>query len=181
MIAIDESGRSLVQNDDGRERALDRQFVAASRHMNMHRSRVKLTLVASLTIAFLLSCGIAGAQDIELPSIPDDPIRESDTAFPYRMFGTKNMWTFVLLDTTNGRAWQVQYSVDESPTTKWVINELSLLPDGATPTNGRFTLYSTDNIYNLLLLDRLDGRIWQLQWSTDAESRGIMRYIPGPD
>jgi len=149
--------------------------------MNMHRSRVKQALVAILTILFLLSYSIAGAQGPEVPSVPEGPIRESDIAFPYRLFGTKNMWTFVLLDTTNGRAWQVQYSVDESPTTKWEINELPLLPDGANPTNGRFTVYSTDNIYNFLLLDRVDGRIWQLQWSADARSRGIMRYIPGPE
>jgi hypothetical protein len=29
----------------------------------------------------------------------------------YKLFPTKNMWTFIKLDTRNGRMWQVQFSV----------------------------------------------------------------------
>ncbi len=83
----------------------------------------------------------------------------------------------LFLDTATGRAWQVQYSVDDTPAARLLINEHSLLPDSVIEKNGRFTLYPTHNMYNFLLLDREDSRIWQLQWSTEPEFRGLMRSI----
>jgi len=68
--------------------------------------------------------------------------------------------------------------LDNTPAGRSVINGSSLLPEGATPKNGRFTLYSTQNMYTFLLLDREDSRIWQLQWSVKPENRGIVRSIP---
>ena len=40
--------------------------------------------------------------------------------------------------------------------------------------NDRFTLYPTQNMYTFILLDQLDGKTWQVQWSTEASNRGIM-------
>lgn len=31
----------------------------------------------------------------------------------FQMFATQNMWTFILLDSYNGRLWQVQYSTQD--------------------------------------------------------------------
>ena len=105
-------------------------------------------------------------------------ISECDVAYRYRLFATENIWTLILLDTTTGRSWQVQYSLDDTPTAKLVINESSLLPSGVTPKNGRFTLQPTRNMYTFLLLDREDSRIWQLQWSLDPSKRGLVDTIP---
>jgi hypothetical protein len=33
-------------------------------------------------------------------------------------------------------------------------------------------------MYDFLLLDRQDSRIWQLQWSPEPKNRGIIRSIP---
>ena len=49
------------------------------------------------------------------------------------------------------------------------------LATGSDAKNGRFYLYPTDNFYTFLLLDQIDGRVWQVQWSIDPENRGIMR------
>ena len=38
--------------------------------------------------------------------------------------------------------------------------------------NGRFFLYPTQNMYNFILLDQVDGRTWQVQWSIDKDKRG---------
>ena len=35
-------------------------------------------------------------------------------------------------------------------------------------------LYPTQNMWTFILLDQTDGRTWQVQWSTDYESRGIL-------
>ena len=40
--------------------------------------------------------------------------------------------------------------------------------------NGRFTLHSTQNIYTFILLDQIEGKMWQVQWSTKLEDRGII-------
>ncbi len=138
----------------------------------------RVRLVAALAlVAFSLSSA-AMAQSAQLDSRPVDPISESEIAYPYRLFATTNIWTFVLLDTATGRAWQVNYSLDKAPASRLIINESSLLPKGTTPKNGRFTLNPTENMYTFLLLDREDSRIWQLQWSLKPETRGIIRRIP---
>lgn len=95
----------------------------------------------------------------------------------YQLFKTQNMWTFLKLDTMTGQIWQVQYSVegdryrfetalDTSPRISEYFDD---------PICGRFTLYPTDNMYNFILLDQIDGRCWQVQWSTESSNRGVMR------
>jgi hypothetical protein len=90
---------------------------------------------------------------------------------------TQNIWTFLLLDSTNGRVWQVQFAISEDASTgRLAINEDALTP--ATSAHvGRFTLQETQNIFNFLLLDQDDGRVWQLQWSNETGSRGIVREL----
>jgi hypothetical protein len=41
--------------------------------------------------------------------------------------------------------------------------------------NGRFFLYPTDNIYNFILLDQIDGRAWQVQWNIEKSDRMVIR------
>lgn len=100
------------------------------------------------------------------------------TAPCYKLYPTENMWTFLELETFSGRIWQVQYSVKGADYRfKTVLNDMSLLPfidpDGGFA--GRFELYKTQNMYNFILLDTETGSTWQVQWSTEAENRGIMR------
>ena len=40
--------------------------------------------------------------------------------------------------------------------------------------NGRFELYPTKNMYNFVLIDTQRGFTYQVQWSTDPNSRFIM-------
>ena len=99
----------------------------------------------------------------------------------FKLFSTQNMWTFIKLDTQTGQMWQVQYSVkgDEERF------EYDLSPNPLVTTdrkvNGRFELYPTQNIYNFILLDRIDGKTWQVQWSFDEENRAVIpinRAVP---
>ncbi len=136
----------------------------------------KIGIVFALALSALLASNASYAQ--KSPATPMvEPLQEVDIAYPYRLFGTANVWTFILLNTSNGKAWQVNFSLGDSPALRLSLNEDSLLPKGESPENGRFMLQSTNNMYNFLLLERLDGRIWQLQWSHDAEKRGIVRSI----
>jgi hypothetical protein len=98
---------------------------------------------------------------------------QNNQAAIYRLFPTQNMWTFIKLNTRNGQMWQVQYDVNGN---NRLESNLSLLPlvTKEEETNGRFTLYPTQNIYTFILLDQLNGRVWQVQWSTEADKRLII-------
>ena len=84
------------------------------------------------------------------------------------------MWTFIKLDTQTGQIWQLQYSInDDNRRFECELNTNSLIIDDKK-INGRFELYSTQNIYNFILVDQIDGRTWQVQWSFEENNRGII-------
>ncbi len=92
----------------------------------------------------------------------------------YRLFPTTNLWTFIKLNTSTGQMWQVQFSMDEDTRFVTALNSDSL----ATANNAfneRFTLYSTQNMYTFILLDRVDGRTWQVQWSIEPSKRLLIQ------
>ena len=97
-----------------------------------------------------------------------------DTNVTYRLFKTQNMHIFIKLNTSNGTMKLVQCST--SSTRDIMQADLSdiELATGTEAKNGRFYLYPTDNFYTFLLLDQIDGRVWQVQWSTEAENRMIL-------
>lgn len=101
-----------------------------------------------------------------------NPLVSTDSAVVYRLFSTRNTWTFIKLNTRNGQMWQVQWDTGkkrfETPIS--VMSRIS--PEGER--NGRFFLYPTQNIYNFILLDQVDGRVWQVQWSTEVKERMVV-------
>jgi hypothetical protein len=70
--------------------------------------------------------------------------------------------------------WQVQWGTESK---YQYVTTLSDIPrvNIEEEKNGRFFLYPTTNIYNFILLDQIDGRVWQVQWSTEAKERMVMR------
>ncbi len=91
----------------------------------------------------------------------------------YQLFPTKNMWTFIKLNSRNGQMWQVQYDIEGSNRFETYLNLLFLV-DKEKEVNGRFTLYPTQNTWTFILLDQHDGKMWQVQWSFEPENRGII-------
>jgi hypothetical protein len=93
----------------------------------------------------------------------------------YKLFPTLNVWTYIKLDTRNGKMWQVHFSINSDQLEGQIeLNSFSLVNEN-DESKGRFTLYKTENIYNLILLDQKDGRVWQVQWNNKSELRGINR------
>ena len=90
----------------------------------------------------------------------------------FRLFPTTNMWTFIKLDTRNGLLWQVQYSLNPENRMVTYLN-LDRLASVNEEHKDRFTLYPTQNMYNFILLDQVNGKTWQVQWSTEYANRGI--------
>lgn len=92
----------------------------------------------------------------------------------FKLFPTQNMWTFIKLDTRNGKMWQVQYSMKSEERFETNLNSQYLVSD-ENESVGRFTLHPTTNIYTFLLLDQIDGRVWQIQWGMKSKDRLVLR------
>jgi hypothetical protein len=94
----------------------------------------------------------------------------------YQLFPTENYWTFIKLDTRNGKMWQVHFTISKDGYEgELILNSRSLVWTEEDEINGRFTLYPTKNMYNFILLDQINGRTYQVQWNNDKEKRFVSR------
>ena len=118
-------------------------------------------------LALSLFCGALNSTAAEPATIvaPTTSIATNFVLYP-----TFNIYTFLKLDTRNGRIWQVQYSLDADEF-EVKLNSIALTTDDKA---GRFALYPTSNNWTFLLLDTEDGRVWHIQWSQDPTKRGIL-------
>lgn len=129
----------------------------------------------------LLICILSGFSSCAQPAASD----AQETAGPaalYRLFPTQNMWTFIKLNTSNGLMWRVQYSVrgDAYRFEEPISSSMDVLQtvsekskeQGESPRfyPRRFTLHSTQNMHNFLLLDQQSGLVWQVQYPRDSEN-----------
>lgn len=92
----------------------------------------------------------------------------------YKLYPTENIYTFLQLDTQTGRIEQVQWSLDTEKEGSITINgdDLSY---GSDYGSGRFELYPTQNMYQFILLDKITGRKWHVQWGMEKLKRWIRR------
>lgn len=92
----------------------------------------------------------------------------------FKLYKTNNIFTFLKLDTRNGRIWQVQYNVEDSKRFETTLNFRSLVYDSEKDEiPGRFELHPTTNTYIFIMLDKVDGRSWQVQWNIDRNKRFV--------
>ena len=128
---------------------------------------IKIIVTTILTLTLMQSCAQVDKKQNSTTS------SQSNTKVAYRLFPTQNMWTFIKLNTRNGQMWQVQYNMDSDK--RFVTNLSSeILVSSGNELDDRFTLYPTQNIYTFILLDQLDGKTWQVQWSIEPDNRGII-------
>lgn len=120
-----------------------------------------------ILFAMLLTANIAKGQIDKSAAI-------QDSTYVYQLYPTENMWTFIKLDTSNGQMWQVHFAINDDSSRSEEILSLTRLAIAGEAKVGRFCLYPTKNMYNFILLDKKDGRTWQVQWSFDYMNRGIL-------
>jgi hypothetical protein len=123
-------------------------------------------LIISLFFAFIAATLYAQTQTTPMSIV------STDSGVVFRLFSTQNKWTYIKLNTRNGQMWQVQYSLEDDN----MEIPLSLVTrvSKEEEKNGRFFLYPTQNIWNFILLDQVDGRVWQVQWSQEQKSRMVI-------
>ena len=90
----------------------------------------------------------------------------------YKLYPTENIYNFLLLDTRTGQIDVVQWSLDDKKEGTFPLNYEDLSLDTGC---GTFELYPTKNIYQFLLLDKVTGRKWHVQWGFEASKRWIKR------
>lgn len=90
----------------------------------------------------------------------------------YKIYKTDNIYNMLKLDTATGWIEQVQWSLDSNKEFSIALNPQILSYKGKI---GTFELFPTNNIYQFILLDTTDGRVWHVQWGTESEKRWIRR------
>lgn len=121
---------------------------------------VVMALVAQFTFA----------QSVDFPATE----YTQDPKANYRLYQTKNIYNFIKLDTRTGQMEMVQWSIKDFPST-YTLSDIKRVDNPEDEIPGRFTLYATKNFYNFVLLDQIDGRSWQVQWSTDSDNMMVLR------
>lgn len=96
-----------------------------------------------------------------------------DSLEVYHLYETKNMYNFIRLDTRTGQMKLVQWNMESDKRFTYSLSDRSLIPENDIKVEGRFELYPTTNIYTLILLDKVSGRTWQVQWHFDKENRMV--------
>ncbi len=91
----------------------------------------------------------------------------------YKLYKTENIYNLLKLDTATGQIEQLQWSLDDDKEGTMTINseDLSLL----YRQPGTFELYPTNNMYQFILLDKVLGLTWHVQWGIGSNKRWIKR------
>ena len=91
----------------------------------------------------------------------------------FKLYPTENIYTFLKLDTATGKIDQLQWSLESDNEGSVPINSDDLSLDSGC---GTFELYPTKNMYQFILLDKVSGRQWHIQWGMKSSQRWIRRF-----
>ena len=122
-------------------------------------------------LALVMSAVTMMAQSVDFPATE----YTQDPKANYRLYKTKNTYNFIKLDTRTGQMEMVQWSTKSGGTFTYPLSNEKRVYAVEDEIPGRFTLYATTNFYNFVLLDQIDGRTWQVQWSTDPDEMMVVR------
>jgi hypothetical protein len=123
---------------------------------------------------FFLIIGLTSITAFGQSDVPAQNI-SADSNVQFRLFATRNMYTFIKLNTRNGQLWQVQWGTESKYRFENILSDIPRV-NKDEEKDGRFFLYPTTNIYNFILLDQTDGRTWQVQWGKE-EDRAVIRIF----
>lgn len=105
----------------------------------------------------------------------------SDTQFylnhidRYKIYPTENVYVMLKLDTRTGQIDLIQWALDENKEFSVKLNSKEL--NNGLDFNGLFELYPTKNMYQFILLNKLYGTTWHVQWGTKESERWIRRLF----
>lgn len=93
----------------------------------------------------------------------------------YKVYSTTNTYNSLKLDTATGRVTALQIGMNSSSDRMEYLICEALEDEDADLIIGKYALYPTNNNFNFILLDTINGKAYQVQWSTQASERGRWR------
>jgi hypothetical protein len=129
-------------------------------------------LIPVFLALFLLTTSTTSGQNLQTNTNLDKVKQSQIFDKNYQLSPTQNQWTFIKLDTRNGKMWQVQWGFSEKDRMESTLNGVSLVLESEESV-GRFKLYNTNNMWNFILLDQLMGQTYQVQWSFTPSERFV--------
>ena len=127
----------------------------------------RIIFLLALMLSTMTAFSQTAADSTNVETVGDAPT--------YKLYKTQNMWIYIKLNTQDGTMKLVQFSIDNVES----IGEFKLNPNslatGKEKKNGRFSLTPTDNMWTFLLLDQIDGDVWQVQWGFDEADRFVRK------
>ena len=134
----------------------------------------KITLLAVCIFTLsLVSCDNKNEQLLEQLNV----IKQQTQNDTFKLYHTRNMWTFLELNTMTGQIWIVQWSMDNEKQFKYTLDDKVRISKTDANVSGRFSLHATENIFNFILLDNINGKCWQVQWSFDENARFVIPIL----
>lgn len=130
-------------------------------------------------LGFALSLSYVSAQTSDATQSPSLARQVVNQEY-YKLYPTENIYTFLKLDTRDGTISQVQWGEDESYRFEVPLNLFPLVSEEEQVVN-RFALYPTQNMYTFLLLDQINGKTRQVQWSQEYSERLVLPIILSVD
>lgn len=140
----------------------------------------KIFLLALCTITLsLVSCDNKNAeQNIQmLEQLNTIKLQVQAQNNTFKLYPTKNMWTFLELNTATGQIWIVQWSTEDEKQFRYTLDDNIRISEADERVNGRFSLHATENLYNFILLDNINGDCWQAQWNFDEDKRFVIPIL----
>lgn len=152
------------------ERLIDNDSLSEAKLLIRQIKKIIIMKTRFITLFLLLFIAKSFAQNTSSPPIQ---INSTDSTIVYKLFPTQNMFTFIKLNTRNGQMWQVQWDTSSKNRSVSTLSDISLVDKGEEK-NGRFFLYPTTNIFNFILLDQIDGRMWQVSWGREKDRKVLL-------
>lgn len=100
----------------------------------------------------------------------------------FKLYPTENIYNFLELDTKTGRVWQLQWDMDSGNEGGLPIVDFDLVSEEDSYGSNVFELYPTKNIFQFILVNKVNGQAWHLQWGMEDTNRWVRKmknpYLP---
>ena len=128
--------------------------------------------VIYILLALILSASCSTNQEKETSQTTEENLESQGSN--YQLFETQNIWVLIKLDTRNGKMTQVHFTLDSDGYRGEQVLSKKPLVSSDEEKAGRFTLYPTQNMYTFILLDKISGHTYQVQWALNEEERFVI-------
>jgi hypothetical protein len=137
--------------------------------MTMKLTNYKLVII-TLSILFNNKLHSQVSQNLDVSRMN---LKHQYESASFNLYPTESNSIFIKLDTRNGKMWLAQYSIDSEKRGVVELNDVSLVLS-REESNQRFILVPTKNFFTFILMDQIDGRMWQVQWSVNPSERMVL-------